>query len=115
MLMKIITNKTDTSDSISLAEQVAESTRRLLDTQGWCLWKCSALDGKNIAILRDKTVRGAPQDIPIYTEEELLELCQESTSQASLRFIYQIKKQGATITGSRRKTHRVLAHQTKFG
>lgn len=41
-----------------LAEVVAECTRELLATRGWCLWKCSTLNREVIAVVLDENVEG---------------------------------------------------------
>jgi hypothetical protein len=86
------------------AEQVAVITRFLLDTRGWCFWKCSTFGGDRIAVLRDQFVEGSPENCPAFTEGELRELCQDNISKASLRLILQIKKSDATVVSSRRKS-----------
>lgn len=81
------------------AEVIAERTRELLTTRGWCLWKCSNLGGEVIAVVRDENVEGVPESYPVYTETELEELCQDGVSEASLRLVHEAKKlAGAKVT-----------------
>jgi len=86
-------------DAPQLAEVVAECTRKLLGTKGWCLWKCSTLGGEVIAVVLDENVEGVPEGYPVYTEAELEELCQDDISEASLRLVHEAKKlAGAKVT-----------------
>jgi hypothetical protein len=81
------------------AEEVARRTRYLLATRGWCLWKCNVLGGDIIAVVLDETVDGVPEEYPVYTAEELGELCQDSVSEATLRLVHEAKKlAGAKVT-----------------
>lgn len=71
-----VTGATDKGDPSALAqaEEVARRTREFLATRGWCLWKCSVLNGDIIVVVRDVTVAGYPE-FPVYTVAELEELC----------------------------------------
>ena len=81
------------------AEVVAERTRELLATRGWCLWKCSTLDGEIIAVARDGLVNGIPDGYPVYTGAELEELFWADVSEVTLRMIHEAKKlAGAKVT-----------------
>lgn len=83
---------------IFLAEEVAQRTRELLATRGWCLWKCASLNSEVIALARDELVEGVPEG-PVYTEAELEELCQDGVSEATLRLAHEAKKlAGAKVT-----------------
>jgi DNA polymerase-1 len=59
-----------------VAEVVALHTRKLLDSRGWCLWKCSRFDGEEIVVVRDETVVGYPRGHRVYSEAELEKLVQ---------------------------------------
>ena len=74
------------------AEDVAECTRELLATRGWCLWKCSTLAGDIIAVVLDEKVEGVPEGYSVYTEAELEELCKDDVSEATLRLVHEAKK-----------------------
>ena len=85
--------------ALAQAEEVAWCSRELLATRGWCLWKCSTLDGKVIAVVVDENVVGVPEGYPVYTEAELEELCQDDVSEATLRLVQEAKKiAGAKVT-----------------
>lgn len=98
-------NSEVTSELDSLfAEEVFWRTRELLNSQGWCLWKCSTLGGEVIAVVRDDLVKGVPEDYPVYTEAELEELCQDDVSEAALRLVQEAKKiAGAKVTSIKRR------------
>jgi len=90
-------------DEPQLAEVVAECTRELLATKGWCLWKCSVLGDEVIAVVRDELVNGIPDGYPVYTNAELEELCQDNVSDSTLRLVHEVKKLvGAKVTNSER-------------
>ena len=74
------------------AEAVAERTRELLATRGWCLWKCNTLASEIIAVVLDENVEGAPEGYPTYTVVELEELLQDGVSEATLRLVHEAKK-----------------------
>ena len=79
-------------DEPQLAEAVAECTRELLATLGWCLWKCSVLDGEVICVVQDELVEGVPEGYQVYTEAEIEELCQDDISNATIRLVHEVKK-----------------------
>jgi len=80
------------------AEVVAECTRELLATRGWCLWKCTTLGGDIIAVVKEENIGGA-EGYLVYTEAELEELCQNNVSGATLRLVNEVKKlAGAKVT-----------------
>lgn len=83
------------------ARQVADRTAQLLETQGWCLWRCEAHRGDIITVVRDDGVEGIPEGIPIYTESELESLFggEKLVSAATLRLIHEAKKRGCRIIG----------------
>lgn len=86
-------NSEVTSELDSLfAEETAQRTRELFITQGWCLWKCSALGGEVIAVVREENVEGVPDGYPVYTEAELEELCQDDVSETTLCLVHEAKK-----------------------
>ena len=78
--------------ALAQAEEVAQRTRKLLATRGWCLWKCSVLDGGTVAVVRDELVEGVPQGYPVYTEAELEELFEDDISEATIRLVHEAKK-----------------------
>lgn len=69
---------------------VAEQTRELMETQGWCLWRCETLHGEVIVVLRDELVDAAPPGYPVYTLAELQEL--EVMDNAAIRLVHEAKK-----------------------
>lgn len=79
--------------ALARAEETARRTKELLNSQGWCLWKCSTLGGDIIAVVRDELVEGVPEGYPVYTEAELEELCRDDVSEATLRLVQEAKKQ----------------------
>jgi len=91
-------------DFETLATEVAQRTRELLVTRGWCLWKCSVLGGEVIAVARDENVEGVPEGYTVYTEAELEELCQNGVSEATLRLVHEAKKQARARVVSRRES-----------
>jgi hypothetical protein len=70
--------------------EVAKRTRKLLDTRGWVVWHCSIFDGNSVAIIRDQHVTGYPEDIPVYTETELYQICERPPDE--IRTINRIKE-----------------------
>lgn len=78
------------------AEEVAGSTASLLQTRGWCLWRCEALEGDTIAVVRDDGVEGIPEGVIVYTDLELRKLFgrDKPVDPATLRLIYEAKKLG---------------------
>ena len=70
----------------------ARRTRELLNSRGWCLWRCSTLHDEVIVVVRDEHVQGVPNAYPVYTEAELNELCRDDVSEATLRMIHEAKK-----------------------
>ena len=74
------------------AQEVVRRTRELLNSQGWCLWKCSTLGGEVILVVVDELVGGVPGGYPVYTVSELEELCQDGVSGAALRLVHEAKK-----------------------
>jgi hypothetical protein len=74
----------------SRAEKVAARTRELLDTRGWCIWRCSALNNEKIMILRDESVTDAPIGYPIYLEKELEVI--GDMNDWSIRIVHKAKK-----------------------
>jgi hypothetical protein len=78
------------------AQEAATRTRELLETRGWCLWRCHALDDEVIVVLRDELVGGFPTSYPTYLEQELESLLEVDDS--TLKLIHEAKKAaGATI------------------
>jgi len=95
-----LVNEEVTSElDLSLAEEAARCTRELLNSQGWCLWKCNSLDGDIIVVVTDEMVTGYPEGYPVYTELEFEELYRDGVSQATLRLVHETKKMaGAKVT-----------------
>ena len=76
----------------------ATQTHELLETRGWCLWRCRALGDEVIVVLRDELVDGFPAGYPTYLEQELESLLEVDDS--TLKLIHEAKKlAGATVTG----------------
>jgi len=89
------------------AEDVAECTRELLATRGWCLWKCSVLGGEIIAVVKEENIGGGPEGYPVYTEAELEGLDQDGVSGATLRLVHEAKKiAGAVVISVDEKIRR---------
>jgi len=74
------------------ARAVANRTRELLDTRGWCKWQCEALRGEVIVVARDAQVTGMPAGFPVYTEAELLELTSGRVRPSTIRLVHEAKK-----------------------
>jgi hypothetical protein len=88
-----------TDPVILIAEETARRTRDLLNSRGWCLWRCAALDNDVIAVVRDELVEGVPHGYPVYTEDELTEICGDGTSETTIKLIHEAKKlTGAMVT-----------------
>jgi len=79
--------------ALAQAKEVVWRTRKLLNSQGWCLWQCSTLGGEVIAVVRDELVEEVPEGYAIYTEVELEELCQDDVSEVTIRLVHEAKKQ----------------------
>lgn len=83
---------------IKQAQEVAKCTFKLLDTQGWCLWKCRALNNDVIVVVRDELVTDYPHGYPVYLEQELE--CLLEANDSTLRLVHAAKKQaGAVVIG----------------
>lgn len=71
------------------AERCALRTQELLDTRGWCLWRCEALEGHVIAVVRDGTVTLPPGILSsvraVYTDDELWWIDKYNTGPARIR------------------------------
>ena len=86
--------------TLAEADNVAQRTRELLGTQGWCLWKCDTFGGDTVVICRDELVSVYPAGYPVYTEAELEQLSQDGISKATLRLVHEAKKTaGAIVIG----------------
>ncbi|MCL0058736.1 hypothetical protein M1O47_03545 [Dehalococcoidia bacterium] len=66
-----VTGWEQTLERLLQAQDVAERTRDLLATRGWCLWECSALNGDVIVVTKDELIDGYPRGYPVYTRAEL--------------------------------------------
>jgi len=86
--------------ALARAEETARRTRELLNSQGWCLWKCSALGGEVICVVQDELVEGVPEGYPVFTKAELEELCQDGVSGATLRLVHEAKKIAGAVVVS---------------
>jgi hypothetical protein len=85
-------------EELRRAQEAAARTRELLETRGWCLWRCRGLDDEVIVVLRDELVGGFPAGYPVYLEQELE--CLLEVDDSALKLIHEAKKlAGATITG----------------
>jgi hypothetical protein len=85
-------------EELRQAQEAAARTRELLETRGWCLWRCRALDDEVIVVLRDELVGGFPAGYPMYLEQELE--CLLEVDDSTLKLIHEAKKAaGATVTG----------------
>lgn len=89
-------------EELRRAQEAAARTRKLLETRGWCLWRCRALDDEVIVVLRDELVDGFPADYPTYLEQELE--CLIEADDSALKLIHEAKKlAGATVTGVKKR------------
>jgi len=79
-------------EKLQQARAVANRTRELLDTRGWCTWRCQALRGEVIVLARDSHVTGFPTGLPLYTEAELLELTTGRVRPSTIRLVHEAKK-----------------------
>ena len=87
-------------EALAGAEDTARCTGELLGKQGWCLWKCGALDGDIIVVCRDEASVGYPKGYPVYIEYELELLGRDKVNHDSLRLIHEAKRlAGARIIG----------------
>jgi len=81
---------------IEQARAVASRTRELLDTRGWCKWRCQALRGEVIIVASDSHVTGMPAGLPVgfpaYTEAELLALTSGKVRPSTIRLVHEAKK-----------------------
>jgi hypothetical protein len=78
--------------------EVATRTRELLQTRGWCLWRCRNLGDEVIVVVKDESSRGYPDGYSVYTELELSYLAEANDS--TLRLVHEAKKLGgAVVTG----------------
>jgi hypothetical protein len=99
---------TETATAEQLAREAAETGAEFLKHQGWCLWKCHALGGDLVVVVRDDPpmlesqrermmLRLRTMGVPytIYTESELDILCENPQPQ----LLHEAKKAGATLSG----------------
>jgi hypothetical protein len=70
--------------------EVARQTKRDLEKRGWALWKCSKLNNDIIVIVKNHSVSGYPDLLPVYTLEEI----EKSTGwdAKSLNMVHHAKK-----------------------
>ena len=71
-------------------QDIADETRKRLRAKGWLVWTCTKLDNDRIVIVRDETVGGYPQGLPVYTEAELKQF--DELTLGTIRRIHAIKK-----------------------
>lgn len=98
-------------DTVNMAtllepEEVARRTRELLNSQGWCLWSCSAFGDDIIARVLDEDVEGVPEGYPVYTEAELEELCRDGVDGATLRLVHEAKRIAGAVVISVKNVER---------
>jgi len=80
--------------------ETARRTRELLNSRGWCLWRCSVLNNDVIAVVRDELVEGVPQGYPVYTECELALIGGDDVRETTIKLIHEAKKlTGAIVAG----------------
>lgn len=102
------TERTVEETATKLAEEAAKTGATLLKMLGWCLWKCNALDGDLVVVVRDDPpmlesqrermlLRLGHLKAPyvIYTEAELELLCENPNP----GLLHEAKKAGAVLTG----------------
>lgn len=97
-----------------VAELTAQKTRGAIKSRGWCFWRCEALGGDIITVIRDVSVltEEVKKEImvklaalcekenkkglgmAVYTIKELEEIGERSSS---IHLIHEAKKQGAEI------------------
>ena len=70
----------------------AARTQQELTDRGWGLWRCSALNGEVIVVVRDELVTGYPPGYPVYTVQELIELAREGVGVEAIRLAHEAKK-----------------------
>jgi len=79
------------------SQEVAQRTRELLDTRGWCIWQCHSLNEEKVVIIRHEDITGYPAGYAVYTELELFRFS-ELENASNLRLIHEAKKlAGATV------------------
>jgi len=71
-------------------EVVVAETQRLLESPGWCLWRCSALTNDVVVIVRDELVTGYPIGYPVYMVQELIEFTE--IGEGMIRMAHEAKK-----------------------
>lgn len=54
-----------------LAQEAGDRGKELLETRGWCLWKCSLFNNDIIVVIRDESVTDYPKGHAIWTDEEM--------------------------------------------
>ena len=77
-------------EELRRAQEVAAQTRELLETRGWCLWQCRALDNEVIVVAKDEFISGFPDDYPVYTEQELASVTEFDSHM--LKLVHEAKK-----------------------
>jgi len=75
---------------------VARTTNRYLADRGWCLWRCSAIDGDLLVVVDPQQACSVPAGYCVYTLIELYALAQ--LDPRTIRLVHEAKKiAGATI------------------
>jgi hypothetical protein len=95
-------------EALAQAEEVARRTEELIHKQGWCLWKCQALNGDYILVVDDFAEPGDyPAGYPVYTMSEITVLfgSDKPASKWTLMMVHEAKKlAGAEVTDRTTKT-----------
>ena len=81
------------------AEKVAQETRALISTQGWCLWRLRNVKGHKICLIRDYKVQNYPEEYPAFSLEEL-EMLPDDFPNSTLNLIIRAKILGDAIIES---------------
>jgi hypothetical protein len=80
-------------EALPQAEEVARHTEELLESCGWCLWRCEAMKGEIIAVAKDEGVKSIPPGVPVYTEAEMESLFSgEPVRRSTLRLVDEAKR-----------------------
>ena len=75
------------------AEGVAMRTRALLETRGWCKWRCARLGGVVVGVARDDwDALNIPGDHPTFTEAELRQLSEDDADEGMLLIAIEAKR-----------------------
>ena len=72
---------------------VADKSVERIARNGFCLWKCQALNGEVIAIVRNKGYKPPGFKGVVYTERELVMMCESD----SVLLVHEARKEGFSI------------------